>query len=66
VRFALSGLMNAMQAADVAPTRNTVNAVTAARANAAGVMARWHALRSTDLPALNLRLKGAGLAPIEP
>jgi len=45
VRASLSGLMNAMQAADVAPTTNTRNAVAAARANAAKVMARYAALK---------------------
>lgn len=53
--------MNAMQAADVAPTTNTLNAVKAAQANAARVMARWTALRTVDLPALNVQLKIAGL-----
>jgi hypothetical protein len=52
VRAALAGLMNSMQAADVAPTDNTLAAVTAARANAAKVMARWTALRQKGLPSL--------------
>jgi photosystem II stability/assembly factor-like uncharacterized protein len=45
VRASLAGLMNSMQAADVAPTANTLAAVTAAQANAARVMARWKALQ---------------------
>jgi photosystem II stability/assembly factor-like uncharacterized protein len=45
VRSSLSGLMNSMQAADVAPTANTLSAVNAALANAARVIARWHVLR---------------------
>ena len=53
--------MNSMQAADVAPTANTLAAVTAAQQNAARVMARWTALRTVDLPALNAKLKGAGI-----
>ena len=57
---ALSGVMNALQAADVSPTANTVTALTAAQAGAAGVMARWRALRTVDLAALNLKLKAAG------
>jgi photosystem II stability/assembly factor-like uncharacterized protein len=61
VSAALGGAMNAMQAADVAPTTNTLNAVKAAQANAARVMARWTALRTVDLPALNVQLKIAGL-----
>ncbi len=46
VRASLSGLMNSMQAADVAPTANTLAAVNAALANAARVMARWNVLRA--------------------
>jgi hypothetical protein len=61
VSAALGGAMNAMQSADVAPTMNTLNAVRAAQANAARVMARWTSLRTVDLPALNVQLKVAGL-----
>ena len=61
---ALSGVMNALQAADVSPTTNTLNALTAAQANAAAVMARWRALKTIDLPALNLKLKAAGAQPL--
>ena len=46
VRAALAGLMNSMQAADVAPTDNTLAAIAAARANAAAVMTRYRALTS--------------------
>ena len=56
--------MNAMQAADVSPTSNTLAAVTAAQANAARVMARWHAFRTIDLPALNLKLKAQGMEEV--
>jgi hypothetical protein len=48
----------------VAPTTNTLNAVTAARANAARVMARWMALTTVDLPALNTKLRVAGLGEL--
>jgi hypothetical protein len=64
VSGALGGMMNAMQAADVAPTMNTLNAVTAAQSNAARVMARWTALRTVDLPALNAQLTSAGLTTL--
>jgi hypothetical protein len=56
--------MNAMQAADVAPTATTLAAATAARGAADSVMARWGALKTVDLPALNTTLKAAGLPPI--
>jgi hypothetical protein len=44
--------MNSMQAADVAPTANTLAAVNAALANAARVMARWNALKAVDVSAM--------------
>jgi hypothetical protein len=64
VSASLGAVMNAMQAADVAPTANTLAAVTAAEQNAARVMARWTALKTVDLPALNAQLKAAGLTPL--
>jgi hypothetical protein len=60
----LAGLMNSMQAADVPPRAITVAAVTSAQANAARVMARWNALRTVELTAVNARLKAAGVAPL--
>jgi len=65
VSGSLGGLMNVMQAADVAPTSNTVAAVTAAQQNAARVMARWRALETVDLPVLNAQLKAQGLQALE-
>jgi photosystem II stability/assembly factor-like uncharacterized protein len=60
----LASQMNAMQAADVAPTANTLAGVTAALNAADSVMARWASLKSADLPALNAALKAAGLPPL--
>ncbi len=60
----LGGQMNSMQAADVEPTALTLAAVNAALGAAEAVTARWQALRSTDLPALNATLKEAGLPVI--
>ena len=60
VSTSLGAVMNAMQAADVAPTANTLAAVAAAQQNAARVMARWNALRTVDLPALNANSKAPG------
>jgi hypothetical protein len=45
-RASLAGLMNSMQAADVAPTANTLTAVQRALANASRVMARYTALKA--------------------
>jgi hypothetical protein len=60
----LASQMNAMQAADVAPTANTLTAVTAALRAGDEVMTRWAALTAKDLPALNAALKAAGLPAI--
>ena len=60
----LGGQMNSMQGADVAPTANTLAAANAGLQASARVMARWQALKTVDLPALNATLKAAGLAPI--
>ena len=64
MRTMLAGLMNSMQAADVAPTANTRNAVQAALGSSRSVMARWNALNKVDVPALNAKLKAAGVSEI--
>jgi photosystem II stability/assembly factor-like uncharacterized protein len=63
---ALSGVMNLLQGADVRPTTVQLDAIAAARANAAKVMARWNTLRTTELATLNATLKSSGLEPIVP
>jgi hypothetical protein len=63
---ALAGVMNLLQGADVQPTTVQVNAIAAARATAAKVMARWATIKSVDLAALNTQLKGAGLPALAP
>ncbi|MBV6522846.1 MAG: hypothetical protein MNPFHGCM_02996 [Gemmatimonadaceae bacterium] len=50
----------AMQSADVAPTAGQVTAVSKAREQGRAVMARWNAIKTTGLTALNARLKAAG------
>ena len=55
IRASLAGLMNSMQAADVAPTANTLAAVNDALARAGRVMAQWRAL-SKQLPTSNPQL----------
>jgi hypothetical protein len=55
----------AMQAADVTPTATQVAAVAKAKADAAGVMKRWTALKTTGLAGLNAKRKKAGEPPIE-
>ena len=60
----LSGLMNQLQSADVTPTANQRAAMLAARANADAVQARWTALSTEGLSAINERLRAAGLAAV--
>jgi hypothetical protein len=56
----------AMQAAEVAPSAREVAACTTARANSAAVMAKWTALTTVDLAALNATRKAAGQPAIVP
>jgi photosystem II stability/assembly factor-like uncharacterized protein len=60
----LAGVMNILQGADVQPTAIQLKAIAAARTAASGVMAKWTALETVDLPAINAKLKAAGLAPL--
>jgi photosystem II stability/assembly factor-like uncharacterized protein len=61
---ALAQLMGLLQAADVAPTPAVVTAVGSRQDAMGDVMARWSALRSQDLAALNAELRQAGLPTI--
>ena len=58
--------MNLLQGADVRPTTVQLNAIAAARATAAKAMARWTAVKTVHLPALNAQLAAAGLPKVEP
>jgi hypothetical protein len=66
VSGALAGLMNSLQAADVQPTTNQVAAINTALQNYRQTMAAWTTIRTVDLPALNVKLKAAGLPTITP
>jgi hypothetical protein len=57
--------MSSLQAADVKPTAVELDAITAARATAAKVMARWTAIKTLDVPALNAKLKAAHLGILQ-
>jgi hypothetical protein len=59
--LALSGVMNSLQGADVAPTALQVSSIETALRNARAAIARWNALKTTDLAALNAQLKPAGI-----
>jgi photosystem II stability/assembly factor-like uncharacterized protein len=62
---ALSGLMNSLQAADVQPTANQLTAINNALRTYLQLTAAWGAIRTVELPALNTRLKSAGLEVIK-
>jgi hypothetical protein len=57
----LAGVMNILQGADVRPTTVQLKAITAARNAAASAMLKWTAIKTIDLPALNVKLVAAGL-----
>ena len=61
---ALAGVMNILQGADVRPTTVQLKAIAAARTAAASAMAKWTAIKTVDLPALNVKLVAAGLSPL--
>jgi hypothetical protein len=50
---------------DAAPTVAEANAMAQTERNLTSVMQRWNGLKSTDLPALNRQLRGAGLPEIQ-
>ena len=61
----LGALVNSLGSADVQPTANQVNAITAARTAAARVMSRWQAVLTVDLPAVNGVLRSQKITPIK-
>ena len=62
---AQAGVMNLLQAADVPAPAIQLQAIASARAQGTRVMARWTALSSTELAALNAQLTAAGLSPLK-
>jgi hypothetical protein len=62
---ALLGAAMSMQEADVTPTAREVAACSRARIQYGAVMARWNALRTSGLAALNAKRRAAGL-PVVP
>jgi hypothetical protein len=57
--------MNSLQSADVAPTANQKAAIVAARQAGNVAMLKWSALRTTELAALNVKLKAAGVGEVK-
>ena len=64
LRGELAQLFSTVEDADAAPTSQVVTAVGEKRRALAGVLARWQAVRATDLPAMNAQLRQAGLGEL--
>ncbi len=62
----LQSLYRVLQQADVAPTSVVVAAVRDRLAALDPLMARWNAVMTQDVPALNRQLEAAGLAAVQP
>ena len=56
--------MNSLQGADVQATAVELQVIANARAAGSSAMAKWTAIKSVDLPAMNAKLKAAGLGPL--
>jgi photosystem II stability/assembly factor-like uncharacterized protein len=61
----LGQLFGVLQETDAAPTAATVANINELRAAIPGLTAKWKALHSTELTALNAKLRAAGLAEIK-
>ena len=59
----LSGLYEVIGGADATPTTQAVAVVAELQKALDSLLARWHELRSRDIPALNEQLKQANLTP---
>ncbi len=57
----LMTVFNTIESADADPTTQAAAAVPVLEQQAAATLARWHHVQSTDVPALNARLKTEGL-----
>jgi hypothetical protein len=56
--------MNLLEGADAPPTTQALAAAAAAERDFAALMSRWDALRTSELAALNARLRQLGLSPV--
>jgi hypothetical protein len=61
----VASLYGDVDRADAAPTVAETSALAETERNLSSVMQRWNAIKSTDLPALNRQLRGAGMPEIE-
>ena len=60
----LTTLMRQLEAAEAAPTTQLTAAIADRRAEISKLMARWTALKTTGLTAVNAQLKQANLTPL--
>ena len=60
VSTAALAALNSMQSADSAPTAAQIAATERAKTQAQAIMAKWDAIKTTDLPAFNATLEGKG------
>jgi photosystem II stability/assembly factor-like uncharacterized protein len=60
----LAQLLDMLQDADVAPTPVVVEAVRERQATLSALLRRWEEIVTREIPALNQRLRGAGLAEV--
>jgi photosystem II stability/assembly factor-like uncharacterized protein len=65
MRARLTALLGVLQEADAAPTSQAVSAVDELKQQIPPLLQRWQAIQSQDVPALNQRLKNAGLPEIK-
>ena len=65
VNSQIGGLYGQVWQADAEPTVAQSEAVTAVESDAVDTMKRWDALKTSDLPALNGALRGAGLPEVQ-
>jgi len=64
VATSLTGVMSSLTGADVKPTALQLAAITNALTNARTATAKWKAIKSVDVPAINIKLKAAGMPAI--
>lgn len=65
VNMAAMTLYAEVDRADAEPTVAQVSATATAEGNASGILKLWDTLKTTDLPALNEALRGAGLGELD-
>ena len=60
----LQSSMNLLEESDAEPTTQATASVQAARRDFDALVARWNVIRTTDIPALNAKLRAAGQSEI--